>query len=363
MEKARISSLQLFLLILGFLFGSTVILNPATSARSDGWLVILIGGAGGTLLMLLYASISLLNPSKTLVDILRYRFGRFIGNIISILYIWYFIHLASLVLRNFGSFIISTTYPQTPLEVIIITFMLVILYSLNSGIEVMGRVAEIIVPAVPVIAILISLGILTVHDFTAFFPILANGISPVLKASLNLLTFPYGEAVAFLMIFPYLNKRENLKKVSILSALSSVVLFLFIFFRDIIVLGSHFIDSATFVPHLTSVLIPSINLEPLFDINLTIGGGVKVAVCLYAATNVLNQILRAGDYRKFTTPLALFCIVLSIWAYENVFEMFHWAEKIWPYYSLPFQLFIPLILLVLSLIKRDKSAHQGSAEQ
>jgi len=354
MEKARISGLQLFLLILGFLFGSTVILNPATGARNDGWLAILIGGTGGTLLILLYASISLLNPSKTLVDILRDRLGRFIGNIISVFYIWYFIHLASLVLRNFGSFIISTTYPQTPLEVLLIVFILVIMYSLNSGIEVMGRVAEIIVPAVPVIAVIISLGILTTHDFTAFLPILGNGIRPVLKASFNLLTFPYGEAVAFLMIFPYLNRRENLKKVSILSALSSVVLFLFIFFRDIIVLGSHFIHSATFVPHLTSVLIPSINLEPLFDVNLSIGGGVKVVVCMYAATNAINQILGAGDYRKFVTPVALFCVVLAIWVYENVFEMFHWAEKIWPYYSIPFQFVIPLMLLFLSLINRDK---------
>ena len=71
MEKTRISSIQLFLLLTGFLFGSTVILAPAKGAKHDAWLSILLGGAGGTLLMGVYAAIASLNPSKTLVDILR----------------------------------------------------------------------------------------------------------------------------------------------------------------------------------------------------------------------------------------------------------------------------------------------------
>lgn len=362
MEKARISSLQLFLLITGFLFGSTLILNPATGAKNDGWMAILIGGACGTLLLAVYASIALLNPSKTLVEILRDRFGKVIGNIIAILYIWYFIHLASLVFRNFGSFMLTTTYPKTPLEVIIAVFALVVMYAVNSGVEVVGRMSEILVPFVPVIVVIISLGILTVHDFTAFLPVLENGISPVIKASLNLLTFPFGETIVFLMIFPHLNKRENLKKVSTLSALSATGLFLFIFFRDITVLGSHLIYQATFVPHLTSVLIPGINLEPLFNVNLIIGGSIKVVICMYAAVNGLNQLIGANDYRKFTTAVATFCVVLSIWVYENIFEMFDWAENIWLYYSIPFQIVIPLMLLFLSLIKKGNPAHEKSIE-
>ncbi|MCR4436800.1 MAG: endospore germination permease [Clostridiales bacterium] len=352
MEKARISSIQLFLLIIGFLYGSTVIINPALSAKNDAWLAILLGGVGGALLIGVYASIALLNPSKTLVEILMDRFGKLIGNAVSILYIWYFIHIASLVFRNFGEFITTMTFPETPMAVVIGIFAVLLVYGINSGIEVMGRTSELFVPFIPVTALIISLSLITTRDFTAFLPMLENGMALVLNAAFSFITFPFGETIAFLMLFPHLNKKENLKKVAALSVLFIVVLCLFIFIRNISVLGSDLMYRAIFTPHLTSLLIPGLNVEPLIDINLLIGGGTKISVCIYAAAKALSQVLGISDYRKLTTAITTFCVVLSIWVYENVLEMFSWAEKVWPYYSIPFQMVIPLILLFLSLKKR-----------
>jgi spore germination protein KB len=355
MEKSRISSIQLFLLLIGFLFGSTVILNPALSAKNDEWLAIILGGVGGALLIGVYVSIALLNPSKTLVEILRGRFGKFIGNAVAILYIWYFIHLASLVFRNFGEFIVTVTFPETPMVVVIGIFAVLLVYGVNSGIEVMGRLSELFVPIISIIALIISLSLITTHDFTAFLPILENGMAPVLNAAFIFITFPFGETIAFLMLFPHLNKKGNLKKVSALSVLFIVALSLLIFIRDISVLGSDLMYRATFTPHLTSLLIPGLNVEPLVDINLLIGGGTKISVCIYAAVKALSQVLGIGDYRNLSTAITTFCVVLSIWIYENVLEMFSWAEKVWPYYSIPFQIIIPLILLALSLKKEKKA--------
>ncbi|NLA52613.1 MAG: endospore germination permease [Alcaligenaceae bacterium] len=359
MEKARISSLQLFLLLTGFLLGSRLIINPATEAKNDGWMSILISGAGGVLLLIIYALIALLNPSRTLVEILRDRFGKVIGTIVAIMYIWYFIHLASLVFRNFGSFLVTTTYPRTPMEVIIAFFALTIIYTVNSGIEVMGRLSEILVPFIPILSVVIGIGVVTTNDFTAFLPVLENGIKPVIKAALNLLAFPFGEAVVFLMLFPYLNKKKNLKKITALSALSVTGLFLYIFFRNIIILESNFIEQATFVPHLTSVLFPGINLEPLFNVMIIIGGGIKIISAVYAALVGINQLIGTKDYRGLTTCLVTFSVVLSIWIYENIFEIFHWTEIFWFYYSIPFQVIIPVILLFLSFIKKSNVQHEG----
>ncbi|MDS1030868.1 endospore germination permease [Bacillota bacterium LX-D] len=357
MEKARISSIQLFLLLFGFLFGSTVILHPTSSAKNDAWLAILLGGVGGALLMGIYVAIALLNPSRTLVEILRDRFGKFVGNAVSILYIWYFIHIASLVFRNFGEFIASVTIPETPMIVVIGIFAAILVYAINSGVEVMGRLSELFVPVLPVVVLIIFLSLITTHDFTAFLPMLENGMGPVWNAAFGFITFPFGETVAFLMLFPHLNKKGNLKKIAALSALFLVVLSLLLFIMDITVLGSNLMQRATFVPHLISLLIPGLNVEPLVDINLLIGGGIKISVCIYAAAKALSQVLGISDYRKLTTAITTFCVVLSIWVYENVLEMFSWAEKVWPYYSIPFQMIIPLLLLFLSLRKRVKPSN------
>ena len=354
MEKTRISSIQLFLLLSGFLFGSTVILAPTRGAGNDAWLALLLGGAGGILLMWVYATIALLNPAKTLVDILKEKLGKVVGSIFSVLYIWYFIHLASLLFRNFGEFICTTTFPETPMAVVIGLLAIVLLYTVNSGIEVLGRLSELLVPIIPLIVSIINLSLIATHDFTAFLPILENGISPVLNAAFNFIAFPFGETVAFLMLFPHLNKKERLKKVVLLSAAVTVLLGIIIFFRDISVLGSDLIAHTTFISHLTSLLIPGFNVEPLVDINLLIGGGVKISVCIYAAARALSQLAGISDYRKLTGAISTFCVVLSIWIYENVLEMFSWAERVWPYYSLPFQILIPLLLLLLSLERKNK---------
>jgi len=359
MEKARISSTQLFLLLSGFLFGSTVILAPARGAKNDAWLAMLLGGAGGVLLMWIYTAIALLNPSKTLVDILKEKLGKVAGNILAVLYTWYFIHLASLVLRDFGEFICTVTFPETPMAVVIGLFALIMVYAINSGIEVIGRLSELLVPVIPLIASIISLSFITVYDFTAFLPILENGIKPVLNTAFNFITFPFGETVAFLMLFPHVNKKEKLKKVVLVSAVVSTFLEIILFFRDIFVLGSDLLARSSFIPHLTSLLIPWLNVEPLVDINLLIGGGVKISVCIYAAAKALSQIAGIDDYRTLTGAISTFCVVLSIWEYENVLEMFNWTEKVWPYYSILFQIIVPLLLLLFS-IKKGKPSNAGA---
>ncbi|HHV98519.1 MAG TPA: endospore germination permease [Clostridiaceae bacterium] len=357
MVKTQISKIQLFMLLLGFLFGSTVIMTPTVGAKNDGWLAILVGGAAGILLMGVYSAIALLNPSKTLVDILMERLGKVAGNILAVLYIWYFIHLASLVFRDFGEFICTVTFPETPMIVVIGLFAVVLLYAVNSGIEVLGRLSELLVPIIPIVIFIIGLSLISVHDFTAFLPILENGITPVLKAALSFLTFPFGETVAFLMVFPHLNKKEKLKKVVFLSAGIIILAGTVIFFRDISVLGSDLMARATFIPHLTSLLIPGLNVEPLVDINLLIGGGIKISVCIYAASKALCQIVGIDDYRTMTGAITTFCVVLSIWVHESTLDLFSWSEKVWPYYSIPFQIVIPLLLLLLSL-RRSKSSNK-----
>jgi len=358
MEKTRISSIQLFMLLSGFLFGSTVILTPAQGAGNDAWLALLLGGACGALLMMVYAAIALLNPSKTLVDILRERLGNVVGNIFAVLYVWYFIHLASLVFRDLGEFICTVTFPETPMVVVIGLFAVVLVYAVNSGVEVMGRLGELLIPVIPLVALIISLSLIEVHDFTAFLPILENGIQPVLKATLSYITFPFGETVAFLMLFPHLNKKENLKKVVFVSAIATTLIGIVIFFRDIFVLGAELMDRATFIPHLTSLLIPGLNVEPLVDINLLIGGGTKISVCIYAAARALSQIAGIDDYRHLTVAISTFCVVLSIWAFDNIIELFSWTEKVWALYSIPFQIAFPLLLLLLSLRKKQSTRMQ-----
>ena len=103
---------------------------------------------------------------------------------------------------------------------------------------------------------------------------------------------------------------------------------------------------------MTARLIPSINIEPLVSLNFFIGGGIKVSVLIFAATYGISQIFKIDNYKPLVLAVTTFIVVLSIWVYSNVFDMFRWASKIYPYYALPFQVIIPIILLGISLLRK-----------
>jgi len=356
-KDVRISSVQLSVLIMGFLLGSTSIINVASGANQDAWLAFSMGWVGGFILMGMYVYISLLNPSKTLVEMLKDAFGRCLGSAVAVLYIWYFIHLASLVLRNFGEYLVTAIFPETPIIFVIICFALVIAYAVKSGLEVIARMSEVFVPFVPFMLVFIFLLLLSQMHLNYLFPFLEKGFKPVIKSAFAVLSFPFGETVCFLMIFPHLNKRNNLVKIAYLSLAIMGFIILSTVFQNLWVLGGKMVANNYFPSQTVSELIPNIHFDQIIAINLLIGGGVKICICMYAAVMGIAQLFNLEDYKPFVLPTVTIIIALSIWVYDNLFEMFYWAVEIWPYYSVPFQIVIPLLLLIISWIKQKRKQY------
>lgn len=358
-KDEKISSFQLTVLIVGFALGSTIVANQAADVLQDVWLSFIIGWLGGFILIGMYSYISVLNPSKSLVEILKDSFGKFFGGLISLLYIWYFIHLASLVLRNFGEFMISATLEETPMIFINISFILIIAYAVKKGLEVMARISEVIAPLVAINIILLFFSLIGEYEIKVFLPVLERGWAPVLKTSLSVLSFPFGETVVFMMIFPHFNKRKNIIKVSLISLVIAGLLLLNLIIRNVMALGANMMARYSFPSHAAIGLIPNINLDVVVDINLAAASIIKIGVCMYGAVKGIALLFNLKTYKPLVLPVATIIVVLSIWVYNNILEMFNWAEKIWPYYSIPFQIIIPLLLLIISLVKKKTLKGDG----
>lgn len=352
-KEARISSRQLSVLIMGFLLGSTIIIVPGSYAKQDAWLAYIVAWLGGILLFSCYYLLYRKYHGKTLVEINQLILGKWIGTLISILYIWYFIHLASLVLRNFGEYTLTVSLPETPLWFMMLCYVGVTAYSVRSGLEVTSRTAELIIPLIFIFLIIIFLVLIPYFDITNIKPIMADGPLPVLRASLSVLTFPFGESIAFLMLLPYLHSSGKVKKTYIFSFLLAGSLLLASVVRDLAVLGASEIQRSIFPPHYTIQQIPGLNLDPLIGVIFFISGGTKVCVCYLASTIGIAQLTNSNDHRPFVIPVGIILFGLSIWIYVSAPEMLNWAIELWPIYSLPFQIFIPLLLLLLSYFRKN----------
>ena len=355
----KITGYQLTLMIIGFLIGSSTIVSPVQDGR-DAWLVFVISWGGGCALIFVYATIALLHPGKTLVEILKVCFGKTVGTILALLYIGYFIHLAALVCRNFGFFLTTTSYPRTPEIYIISLLVLVSIYTLKKGLQVLGRATEIFVPILLVFLLVLFVALINQFDFGVFFPLLEDGLRIILKDSFGLLTFPFGETVVFLMIFSALDNRKNVRQAALFAVGAGGFLLFMSMVRDLMVLGPELLKRVYFPPTISAKLIPIISLDPLIGTNLLIAGGVKITVCLYAATAGITQVFRLDNDKYLAIPVGILTVALAMWLYTSIFEMVAWAAEVYPYYAIPFQFLIPFTVLGLSFFSKYKKNKQYS---
>ncbi|MES9793590.1 GerAB/ArcD/ProY family transporter, partial [Priestia megaterium] len=214
MEKAKISASQLFILMVLFELGTSLLLPVAMEAKQDAWLAILLGMLGSLVLFVIYYKLYSYYPDLLPTEYMQKILGKAIGSVLAFLYISYFIYDVARVLRDIGEMLLTFSYSDTPLFIANALLILVIIYTVQKGIEVVARSGELFfifmyVLAVTGFLLIVCSGLI---DFKNLQPVLEDGILPVLKVVfIQTLYFPFGEAILFTMILPYLNNPKKAK--------------------------------------------------------------------------------------------------------------------------------------------------------
>ena len=105
LEKGKISSFQLSVLVVGFVFGSSVIIPPGGGAGHDAWIAVALGLIEGLLIAWIFTALAKQFKNKTIIEINSLVYGTILGKCISVLFIWYLFHLGGLVLNNYIRFL------------------------------------------------------------------------------------------------------------------------------------------------------------------------------------------------------------------------------------------------------------------
>ncbi|HHY92608.1 MAG TPA: endospore germination permease [Firmicutes bacterium] len=367
-EDGRISRRQLAALLGSFLIGSSTILLPTAKARQDGWLAVLVAlvaGLGVTWLWLALAQ----RLGAPAVSGIRDTLGPYLGIPIALLYLWYYLHLGALVVRNVSEIYVTAVMPETP--IIVFTGMVVLLAAatVRSGLEVLGRLAELLFP-------LLFLAVLTGHilviatpnlvHWEYLQPVLERGPLPVLQAALTVFAFPFGETVLFINLVPY--TFNNARAGRPLMLLTIVV--------GLLLVGTTVLHTATLGADAVRVNFPG--LAMLREVNLadfltrmevlgifvwTFGTFLKICVCYWALALGLAELGGLADYRPLVLPLGIIMAALSILLYDNFAGMAMVAISLYPVYAFPFQVVLPLFLLFVAMLrgKRPRGAARPRA--
>ncbi|MCY6484100.1 endospore germination permease [Clostridium aestuarii] len=362
MNKEVISDKQGISLIVLFIIGESSILVMGLEAEKDLWLAIILAIFMALPIMAVYSKIHYLFPHKDFFDIIEFCFGRFISKAIIVLFTWYMIDLTSLILRDFGNFIKTVSLPETPIIIIMMSLIILCIWAVKEGTEVMGRWAEFFLPIVIIVMFSIVLLLIPNMNINNIRPVLYNGINPVVKGAFGPLSIPFVETVSFTMAFSKFKTQKSPYKVYIIGLLLGGIILLMTSLTNTLVLG---INSSLTLHYPSYSTVKKINigevlqrLEALVALVFMLGGFIKISITLLAACKGFTRIFGYNHYQFIVTPIALFILNLSYFEFDSVMDYMEWNKGIYPYYAFPFQVIFPIVIWGIAEIKKKRLANQ-----
>ncbi|KYP79318.1 GerAB/ArcD/ProY family transporter [Ferroacidibacillus organovorans] len=355
-NRTVISNLQYFSLLVGgtiafahFIYSHIVI----AYAGRDGWLSVLFFGVLCQVMAFAFTKLGVLQGERSLVQHITYVWGKWIGLFLSTLYIVYFIFIASLTLHLFASFL-GIIYPRTPTVIWLFFLTIAIVWAMYSGLEVMARSVEMILPFLLFLGILATILAMPDRDYSQLMPILNNGLLPVWRGSLILVTM-VSEMVVFNMIAPDVQNQKNLVKQGFIMAFVLMIMMLGPITGPVMIFGEKI---AQILAYPTFAELQYLDAKPLLErldlfgvVLWTFGAYFRVSIFGICAMRAVSETTKTKRYNAYSIPISLVIVGLGLVMPIDRADDFGFLSATYPVISIIMGLLIPSLLLVSTWIK------------
>jgi len=356
----RISIYQLLTLTVFFQLGTSAIFGFSSSAGRDAWLAILICTVLGMAIILMYIALMKLNPGLTLVEWFPTQFGRWLGMPIAWLYPLLFLYVTGRVLADIKSTIPDTLLPGTPSWFIVLTLLLVIIFCVYSGIEVLGRLTEYLLPIMLLIFIieiilLFSSGV--VH-LNYILPVLGKGWGNVWNGIWPTgITQTFAETLTIAMIWPLVQHTKKIGKVTIIATLITGAVLVSFSLMGVAVLGEDITGRTMYPVYLLMKQISIAdffeNLDAIVSLNMIVTAYIKVTIYFFAAVRSIQLLLNMSSSRRLVLPVAFVTYSLGMTMATNINEHLYVGIHIFPLTVwVPLLIVLPTVLFIVTLIRK-----------
>lgn len=360
MNVEKISGLQLFYIMSGYILGTAIILGLGQDVKQDAWLYITFGMICGFILMAVYTTLAIYYPGDTLVQMLPKIIGKFLSYPIILLYILHFTYSAARACRELGALIITTILNETPIIIVIGSFILLLIYCLRGGVESFGRLVEIVFPIYIFSLLFIWILLLTVDHFNVknLTPILGEGVKPLLvKAVPNAINFPFGESIIIMMFSPFLSNQQHVRKIGISSMALGGILLLVNSIMMISVVGPEIysLDAFTLLSATQMVSVADFleRFDALVILMMVLGVFFKAGAFFFGAAVGISQLFHLKQTRSVLLGLGTIIAPLSLVSASSYVEHLEIGFKYFVPYFLSFlQIVMPIVLVSLAFIRR-----------
>ncbi|QSF46625.1 GerAB/ArcD/ProY family transporter [Paenibacillus tianjinensis] len=352
----RVSELVICLSL--FEIGSTTLFFMGSEAKQDAWLAMLIGALAGLILLILHLSIYRQEPNLDLFQLFRRYTGKYMGSLLNFMFVAYFAYETSRNLRDLGEVTLLTLLTRTPLWIVSLIAILVVANTVRYGYKVFFLICVILFPGMVVGYTIISIlfpatGLLHLEFF---LPILENGWMPVFKAAIpEIVSFPFGQVVLFLVFYPHARRAKNLPKAVITVYLLTALALTFLNQLIVLVMG-HKLAAFSTLPLLESVQLIRLTevferTDALFILLFFLGLGIKMAAFFTGAVIGLERITGVS-FKTWVFPMSAVIYGVSFLSPNYTHHIIVGRDITLNTSSPFFQIFLPLVLFIMMKIKR-----------
>ncbi|MGI6359412.1 MAG: GerAB/ArcD/ProY family transporter [Bacillota bacterium] len=354
MNRDTISPSQLTILVTAYTFGSSLVLGSTNIAVRSGWIAMALGTVEGLLIALLFTTLSKRFQHQNLVQASQQVFGRILGAIPSLLFIWFMLQLGGLVLGNFEDYFEITMLQATPAIWFGIPLGLVAAYAVSKGVDTLARSTTILLPLIILLELSTFVALLGEMIPENFLPLIDVGGKQLLAVAHSAGMFPFAESVVFLMMLPHLPAKCDTRKPVLGGLLLAGLVLTMSTFRNIAVLGAA-IENVVF-PSFTATRLISVGevftrLEIISAVSFLTMGFVKVSVLLYGAAAAIAELCGLRSHQPLILPVGVLMVILSITDFQHGFAESHvFITETWPYYAPLFAVGLPLVILLGAMV-------------
>lgn len=326
----------------------------AEQAEQGAWASVLIATLFG---LAVATSIFLLDkrfPDKNFIEINEILFGkigRIVGGLILTLTI---IHTNSIIIREFSEFMRLAILPRSPIWIFVVIKLIIVIYAVNSGLEVIARMADFITPIVLLFTFIFLIFILQDAYGINLLPIFGKGFKGILKGSIVPSAW-YSEIFLASFLLPYI-KQKNKK---LFTLFFSIILISVVLISTIMivmaVIGVGMSARLTMPVFIASSLGTTLffeHLDILFVSIWILGASIKIIVFAYIGVICLGQTFNIKNEKPLILPLCLLMGILSVSLFNNQVEIVHYLKNTFPFHFVLIAFLLPVFLLSLSYIRR-----------
>ena len=357
-KRGTISPRQVFFILTMLLTGIYILILPrhlVLIVGVDGWLVLLVGGLIGAVMLFFINRVSRKFPGKTVVEFAPLILGSILGRIFGAILVFYYTFLAAVSLRIFAEMLKSALLPDTPRWLVLVGLIALVAWIVQNGLEDIARFTELLAPIILLLLFQVLFGNLNHMEAIRLKPVLQSPPLSLLEGVVSSLSY-FGVIIVLLMLYPYVNTPQKLTLTS-LAALVCAVLITAAFFAGTVATFGVYETGRMAWPVIELVKMERLGelLERLeaFFLSLWLSiAFINVSVLSFCSILGWTQVLKKENYRKLTYPIMGLLLALSLWP-KDLLDLLG-LYKINFTYGFVITLIVPLFIMIVSLFYKGE---------